>query len=127
MSKFANSRNLKVGATFTVGTEAANAINTVIRLFDRANGGAIEERCGVTWYLSSDATGDTISAAPQTGTAIGTDGLLMEWTNNVSGWVISESNGNIDITITDTGTPTYYINLVMPDGKIYTSAAITFA
>jgi hypothetical protein len=36
-------------------------------------------------------------------------------------------DGDIDVTITDTGTPTMYLNLVLPDGSIATSGAITFA
>lgn len=127
MPLFNNSKNLKVSASFSIGAEAANAINTVIQLSDRLNGGDMGEKVGCAWYLSSDSGGNVISAAPQTGIAVGTDGLLMEWTNNVSGWVISEDDGDIDLTITDTGVATFYINLIMPDGKVYTSAAVTFA
>lgn len=127
MPSFKSDPKLKVGAKFTVGAEAANAINIAVQLFDRLNGGDISERIGLVWYLSSDANGDAISPAPQTGIAIGTDGLLIEWTNNVSGWVVSEADGDIDVTITDTGTPTFYLVLVMPDGKLYVSGAITFA
>lgn len=118
---------MKIAAKFTIGAEAANAINIAVQLYDRLNGSEVSERVGLAWYLSSDANGDAISAAPQTGTAIGTDGLLMEWTANVSGWVVSEADGDIDVTITDTGTPTFYLVLVMPDGKLYVSGAITFA
>jgi len=40
----------------------------------------------------------------------------------------SESDGDIDIVITDTRAPkTYYLNLVLPDGTLHTSGAITFA
>ena len=127
MTKFSNSRNLKLAATFTIGAEGSNAINTVIQISDRHNGGDLSEKVAIPWYLSSDAGGNVISAAPQTGIAIGTDGLLIEWTNNVSGIVVSEDDGDIDLTITDTGVATFYINLIMPDGKVYTSGAITFA
>lgn len=39
----------------------------------------------------------------------------------------SESDGDIDINITETGVKTWYLNVVMPDGTIETSGAITFA
>ena len=126
-SSLSSHPKLKVGAKFTVGTEAANAINIAVQLVDRENGNEIAERLALLWYLASDATGDTISAAPQTGIAIGTDGLLIEWTANVSGLVVSEADGDIDVTITDTGTPTFYLVLVAPDGKLLISGAITFA
>lgn len=124
---FQTNRNLKVKAKFTVGAEAANAINVAVQLFDRDNGNEIDERVGLAWYLASNATGDAIATAPTGGIAIGTDGLLLEWTNNVSGWVVSEADGDIDVTITDSGTPTMYLVLVAPDGKLYVSGAITFA
>lgn len=98
-----------------------------IQLYDRDNGNEVDERVGLAWYLANNATGDAIATAPTGGIAIGTDGLLLEWTANVSGWVVSEVDGDIDVTITDSGTPTMYLVLVAPDGKVYVSGAITFA
>lgn len=126
-SNFNSHPDLKIAAKFTIGTEAANAINVAVQLVDRENGNDVSERVAVGWYLASDANGDAVSAAPQTGIAIGTDGVLIEWTTNVSGIAISESDGDIDVTITDTGTPTFYLVLIAPDGKLYPSGAITFA
>ena len=115
-----------IAASFTVGTEASDAINVAVQLKD---GGGVDlaRRCGLAWFLSSDANGDAISAAPSGGIAIGTDGLLLEWTNNVSGWVVSEADGDIDVTLTDAGTPTFYLVLVLPNGRLSVSGAITFA
>ncbi len=116
-----------VTATFTVGTEATNAINVAIQLKD-GSGVDLARRCALPWYLSADANGDAIaSAAPSGGIAIGTDGLLLEWTNNLSGLVISEADGDIDVTLTETSTPTFYLVLVLPGGKLAVSGAITFA
>ncbi|MCL4867798.1 MAG: hypothetical protein KJ063_02420 [Anaerolineae bacterium] len=127
-SRFGSHPKLKVAARFTVGTEAANAITVTVQLLDRQNGNEIHERVGMPWYLSGDANGDSIAgAAPTGGIAIGTDGLLLEWTNNLSGLVVSEADGDIDVILTDTGTPTFYLVLVAPDGKLLVSGAITFA
>ena len=38
-----------------------------------------------------------------------------------------ESDGDIDIDITETGVATWYLILVMPDGRHVASGAITFA
>lgn len=127
MSKILNGRNVEVAASFTVGAEAANAIAVTVQLSDRKNGGDMSERINVAWYLSADANGDTIAAAPSSGIAIGTDGLLIEWTANVAGMVTSEADGDIDVVLTEASTGTWYLSLVMPDGKLYVSGAITFA
>lgn len=126
MSKFVNDRNMAVAASFSVGAETSNARNVIVQLSNRANGGDVSERVAVHWYLSSDANGDAISAAPSGGIAIGTDGLLLEWTANVSGLAVSEADGDIDVTITETGTVTFYLVIVAPDGKLYPSTAISF-
>jgi hypothetical protein len=90
------------------------------------NGNEIGEKIGIMWYLSSDANGTAIASAPSGGIAIGTDGLLREWTANVDGLVISEVDGDIDVNITETGDGYFYLNLVMPDGKVMTSGIIDF-
>ena len=41
--------------------------------------------------------------------------------------LLSESDGDIDINITDTRVRTYYLNVAMPDGTVNTSGAIAFA
>lgn len=126
-STFASMRNLKLDAVMTVGTEAANAINVAIQFVDRDNGNELGERVAVNWYLSSDANGDAVATAPDGGAAIGTDGVLIEWTANLSGLLISESDGDADVTLTESGAGTWYLVLVMPDGKLVVSDAITFA
>jgi len=115
-----------MGVRFTVGAEVGNAINVAIQLLD-GNGQELSRRAALPWYLSSDANGDTVASAPSGGIAIGTDGLLLEWTNNVSGLAVSESDGDIDVTLTDTGTPTFYLVLALPNGRLAVSPAITFA
>lgn len=126
-STFNSHPDLKIDAKFTVGTEAVDVINVAVQLVDRQNGNEIGERIGLMWYLSADANGDAIAgAAPSGGIAVGTDGLLLEWTTNLSGWVICESDGDIDVDITETGDGYFYLVLVMPDGKVMASAIIDF-
>lgn len=127
MSRFENTRNLKIKPVFTIGAENTNAINVAIQLLNRDNGNELAERVALQWYLSSDANGDAISAAPSGGIAIGTDGLLIEHTNNIAGTVISEADGDIDVTLTESTAKSFYLILIAPDGKLYPSGAITFA
>lgn len=116
----------QLNATFTVGTEATNAINVAIQIKD-GNGKDATVRHTLNWYLSSDANGDALATAPDGGIAIGTDGLLIESVANLSGLVTSEADGDIDVTLTESGTGTWYFVLVMPNATRKISGAITFA
>lgn len=121
-------QNLHLDATITVGSEAANVINVAIQLETAKAQAALAERGAIMAYLSDDANGDSLTAtAPTGGVAIGTDGLLITVVTNKAFWLTSEADGDIDIDITDTGTPTFYLILVMPDGRLKASGVITFA
>ena len=115
-----------VSASFTVGTEAANVINVAVQLKSH-DGSDIAYRAGMPIYLSSDANGDTIEGSGPDSWAIGTDGILLPDGGDslISGVVISESDGDIDINMTHAGADTFYLNVVV-DGVVYTSGAITF-
>lgn len=118
--------NQVAGATFTIGSEAADVINVGIQLTDAA-GSDMATRAGVDFYLSDSATGDTVVAAA-TSLAIGTDGVAIEYVSNSAGKLISEADGDIDLDIGDaSGAATYYLVLLMPNGSLVVSDAITFA
>lgn len=125
---FQKSYSPALDAKITVGAEDTNVINVAVQMLDYDNGSEINERVQVGFYLSDDANGDSIAAtAPSGGMAIGTDGLMIEWTDNKAGVLVCESDGDIDIDITETGADTWYLILVMPDGRLVASGAITFA
>jgi hypothetical protein len=116
-------------ASFVIGSEATNTINVAIQLKD-ADGADLAVRGSVAMYLSDDANGDSVIATVTSGAvAIGTDGLLID-TGNVAKKIFrltSESDGDIDINITESGTKTLYMVLVLPNGRLKVSGAITFA
>lgn len=123
-----------IDAAITVGTEAANAINVAIQLKD-SKGNDCPSRRTILAYLSDDAYGDSIVATePNTSVLIGTDGLLIPLLTGAAGaelnmsvfMLVSEVDGDIDITITNTTADTFYLILVMPDGRLLASGAITF-
>lgn len=116
------------GATFTLGAEANDARNVGIQLKD-ALGADLNERACIFAYLSDDAEGDDLTAtAPAGGAAIGTDGVAIPVVTNKAWQLVSEDDGDIDITITHaTGAKTWYLILVMPNGTLVASAAIAFA
>jgi hypothetical protein len=120
------SDNQVADATFTIGAEAGNVINVAIQLKDAA-GADMAVSNTLLFYLSGDSNGNAIATAA-TSLAIGTDGLMVEWTANSSGFVTSETDGDIDINIGDaSGAATYYLVLVLPNGQRKISSVITFA
>lgn len=116
-----------MGATFVIGAEAANVINVAIQLKD-ADGDDLAVRGCVYAYLSTDANGDSLAAAPSGGVAIGTDGLAAEVIDNRAFFLTSEADGDIDLNITvSSGAATYYLAVRLANGKLVVSNAITFA
>ena len=122
-------QNTELDASFVIGAEAANVINVGIQLKqDKAQTDA-PARKALFGYLSADANGDAIApTAPDGGWAIGTDGLLIPVVTSKAAFLTSEVDGDIDINITHAaGALTVYLILVMPNGRLVASAAITFA
>lgn len=117
-----------IQVVMTVGAEAADVINVAIQLNDQ-EGKALSEVSALDFYLADDAAGLTPStSAPAGGIAIGTDGALIETVANLSGTMISEADGDIDINFTNaTTTPTFYLVVRLPQGGLAISGAITFA
>lgn len=116
-----------------VSLETANARTVSLQLLDRENRD-LAMRAGVWGYLSSDPAGDVLEPHSATLTlAGGTDGIVV--TNaaaNTAGhsafWAVSEADGDIDITITQTsGADTFYLVIVLPNGELFVSPAIVFA
>jgi hypothetical protein len=112
---------------FTIGSEGGNVINAGLQLND-AGGDALATRASVFAYLSDDANGDSIAwTAPDGGWAIGTDGLLIPVVTSKAAQLVSEADGDIDINITESSVDTWYLIVILPNGKLVASEAITFA
>ena len=117
---------MPLDATIVVGTIAGDIINVTIQLED-ADGADLAVRGSIQAYLSDDANGDSIAGtAPNGNVAVGTDGLCIPLIADKFFQLTSEADGDIDLDIEDSGTPTYYLILILPNGKLLTSDAITF-
>lgn len=116
-----------IDVTYTIGAENANVITVSCQFHDQ-NGVDVAYAVGVQQYLSSDSSGQTVVAAA-TSLAAGTDGtILVEDTSNSVWTAVSETDGDLDIAIGDAvGAATYYLNTILPSGKVKTSSVITFA
>ena len=109
------------------GAEVPDDINVAAQLQDGL-GNDLAAGAVLPFYLADDAAGLTPSTtAPDGGIVIGTDGALIESVANLSGLVVSEEDGDIDIDMTESGTATWYLVIVLPSSKKAVSPAITFA
>lgn len=126
----ASQADLKAGiasASFSIAAEAANAIVVSIQL-KRWDGADLDYRGAILGYLSDDANGDSVAATAPNGTvAAGTDGVVSQLVSKKVFLFTSEADGDIDLSIGESGTPTFYLVLILPDGHLAVSGAITFA
>ena len=115
------------GATFSVGAEntTTNVIAVDVQLTDAA-GTALAHRAGAYLYVSDDADGDTLASAVD-GIAAGTDGLWIPIVTHQQGMIVSEADGDVDLTITKAGAASVYLAVVLPDGSLANSTVLTFA
>lgn len=118
-----------MAVSFSVGAEATNAITTAITVVNGHTGVSFGEAICLPFYISSDAAGQTLEAGTDLTPTAGTDGtiIISGGDSKVYGHIVTETTGEMDFVITDTGTDTYYINIVLPSGKVATSGAITLA
>lgn len=112
--------------TLTVGTEAADVITVAVQA-QNPNGQNVAERVHFDWYLSTDAEGDNVTSSAATGgVAAGSNGVVGSVVTGKAGFAITNASGAVDIAITDSGAPTFYLIVRMPDGSLVASGAITF-
>ncbi len=113
------------GASIVVGAENANVRAITIQLED-GQGRDITKRAAVEIAVFADANGDAfVATGGSTGLAIGTDGALLPIVAKKLFKAVSEADGDIDLTWTDTGTEAAYLGVILPGGKLVMSAALT--
>lgn len=112
------------GASITVAAEDTNVRAITIQL-KKADGTDIAVRQAVQIAVFADANGDAfVSTGGSTGIAIGTDGALLPIVAKKLFLAISEADGDIDLTWTDTGTEAAFLAVILPNGKMIISAAL---
>jgi sporulation protein YlmC with PRC-barrel domain len=111
--------------SFVVGVDVGNVVNVALQLKDH-QGKDLAIRGSVEAYLSDDANGDSIIATAHSGTVvIGTDGVALVREAKKQFRLISEADGDIDLNITEAGAKVAYLVVVLPDGTLKVSGAIT--
>lgn len=114
-------------ASFVIGTQSGTAINVAIQLKD-ADLNNLSISSGIQVYLSDSSVGSGFIATAPSGTvAIGTNGFLYDVGSNKKVFLLlSNTSGQIDININNTGAKTLYVVLILPSGKLKVSGAVTF-
>lgn len=113
------------GVSITVGTENTNVRAITIQLKD-GQGADLAIRGSVHIAVFADANGDAfVATGGSTGIAVGTDGALLPIVTKKLFLAVSEADGDIDLTWTDTGTEAAYLGIILPNGKLVISAALT--
>lgn len=117
VSNGVNTTALCADASITVGDETTNVRPITIQLKD-ANGNDIDYAEVVKLYVFSDATKQALATGGSTGIAAGTDGAILRTiTAKKQFELVSESDGDIDLTWTDTGTESVVLGLLLPTGR----------
>ncbi len=112
------------GVTLAVGAEVSNVRAISVQLTD-ANGSAVTTRRTVLVAVLADGNGDAfVATGGSTGIAIGTDGALLPIVAKKLFLAMSEANGHIDLTWTDTGTEAAFLAVIV-GGKMFISTALT--
>ena len=109
----------------SVGAESSDTIAVTLQVQD-AQGNSLSERFLLHAWLSDSQYGGECTAAPNSSTSWSTGTQLEEITTDKRWTVITDATGKAVLDISDSGTPTFYLNIEI-DGRIYTSSAITFA
>jgi hypothetical protein len=110
----------------TVLAEGGDEIVVELEVFD-AEGNPLEEVRHLVAWLSDAAGGAPTAVAADADVVISGGINLIEHTTDIYFELLTDVNGEADFTIGDTGTPTFYLNVVQGDGTIFSSTAITFA
>lgn len=112
---------------FTINAENTDSITVNCQARD-ANYKDLAVPVAGRLYLADDSVGlDQVATAASGGIAVGTDGAFQSLVTGKAGFFTTESDGDLDIVITHSGAKTCYLVMVLPNGGISVSGAITFA
>ena len=112
-------------ATFTIADQSGETRLVTIQFKDWA-GNNLTVPVSVLCYTASDATGLTPTALEDEELLEAAYGKLQTIVTKTLYQLISTAAGKADVTVTENGTDTYYLVLVLPNGKLVVSDALTF-
>jgi hypothetical protein len=118
--------NLPGAVDFTIGAEQANVIQISAQL-KNIFGANIAFKSAVRVWLSDAAAGAICAVAPSGTVVAGTSGVIVDsLTAKTHLLVATSATGSFNLDITEADAKTLYLNIEW-QGKIFTSAVVTFA
>lgn len=129
IEKLVMATNSTIPSTVSLSVGAVGATTCLVTgTVKDGHGVALKEVKLLHVYLSSDSTGATQASAPDGGFAITTYGTVVHsYTANVDVEILTTSNGIFAITLTESGTANFYVNVVNPaTGSLITSSVVAF-
>lgn len=118
-----------VGAGFSVSAKATNTITTTVTLQD-ANGVAITSACEVVAWISDAAGGALTATDPTSNTVVAGTGAVTLQTVGSTHFSLIQAvagpSGVFTIAVTQTVSHNYFLNVVLPNGKIVSSPVLAF-
>jgi hypothetical protein len=116
-----------VTASIAVGAESTNVRAITVQVTDGA-GGDLSYRAPVLIAVFADASGNAfVGTGGSTGIEVGTDGALLPIVAKKLFLAITEADGDLDLTWTDTGTEAAFLAVITPSGRLVISTAMTNA
>lgn len=111
---------------FTVGAQVSTTINVGMQVND-ANGDAVTAPMALHAYFSDSDDGSDLAGTPPDSVADGTDGFAIPLVAASIFTLVTDATGAIDIDVTEDGTDTWYLVVVLPNGSLVVSDAIAFS
>ncbi len=108
----------------SVGSESSDTIQVTVQLQD-IQGNNLSGNYLIRAWLADSQYGAECTTAPNNGTNWSTGTVLETQTTDKRWLTITDGTGKAVLDVSDTGTPTFYLNVEI-DGKMYASSAITF-
>jgi len=118
-----------VSAKITTADNASETPDLSVQFYCASEETALAEPIVFHWFLSTDATAQTLctDSTDVTEIAIKANGaILVEDSTNVMGVTITEATGLADFTITVADGRNVVLNVVMPNGKLLQSEVLTW-
>lgn len=113
-------------AVITEGTISSDKFTVTIQLKDYA-GNNLTVPASIIAYLSDGSDGaDIVTLSQDVSKTSSGDGDVAILTSDEVWLLTSEADGSISLDVETTGSHTYYLVLVMPNGKLSISDVLTF-
>ena len=118
---------IRVEPTIALSAQVGDIITVAIQLEHPSDKEPIDEQKAFYAYLTSDADGEVLAAtAPDGGWVKGSDGAIINLVANKAGLFLTNDEGLVEFDIEESGTKSFYLVMVMPEGVVWGPIEIAF-